>query len=312
MNKRTSLTMIGSINTSNRRHLCLFALIVAISGVAMVSACAENESCDACLAQNCVWIPVEGCLESCAMIADTSCYDPTNFPDLDVPAICSLVADAEADAALCNSQEDCSSCVGTILSDGTTTCQWFSDGELCDSGCGMDGCGETTCMPTMDDCEGNEACSDCLEEGCAWTNVQGCIVSCDIIADAACFDSNTNGTIADICTVANDSAADTQLCVEQDSCEACVGTILSDDTITCQWYGDYCQSGCGMDGCGAIMCPGNETSANGDADPSPPQGDDPAPSPGDVTSTPTPTAGASKMTLSVYFLLARCWVGIFL
>jgi hypothetical protein len=125
---------------------------------------------------------------------------PTDtFPDLNVQETCQKAADDETDAQLCLDQTDCGSCVDTTLSDGMTTCQWFKDGEYCGSGCDMTGCGETTCDVTEGGPCDDLDCVECLEtDGCAWVPVEGCLNSCDMIADTACFPSDKYSA-SDVC-----------------------------------------------------------------------------------------------------------------
>lgn len=150
--------------------------------------CSAIMSCESCLDSACAWVPQEGCLPSCNVVADVSCYTNETFPNKSSEESCQAVADASADSSLCASQTDCSDCTGTVLSDGNTTCQWFPDGEYCASGCGMTGCGVDTCADNA--CDGL-SCNECLaddgDESCAWVPVEGCLSSCDIIADTACF-----------------------------------------------------------------------------------------------------------------------------
>jgi hypothetical protein len=173
--------------------------ILVVYAVGLASSCNNNTSCDSCLGENCVWVPVEGCLETCDVIADTACYDIQFFPNSTVEEICILAMDCEdhdtcdecledmcswapsvgclescdviadtpcfvssntsttieetcmaseesvADEMICTSNLDCGTCVGTLLSDGMTTCQWFEEGAYCSSGCGIMGCGTTSC-----------------------------------------------------------------------------------------------------------------------------------------------------------------------
>merc|ERR1719410_119257 len=85
------------------------------------------------------------------MIADARCYSFQYFENMTSEAICAVADSKEADSDLCGSQTDCSSCVGSVLSDGINTCQWFEEG-FCASGCNMIGCGETIC-PSEDNKE---------------------------------------------------------------------------------------------------------------------------------------------------------------
>ena len=117
-------------------------------------ACSARQTCRDCLLDadaapsSCAWVPVEGCMDSCDRIADAACYTHRAFADegLDGRQICARAAADEADARLCGTKGDCASCTAAVLSDGSTTCQWFDDGGgFCGSGCGMIGCGVTTC-----------------------------------------------------------------------------------------------------------------------------------------------------------------------
>ena len=176
--------------------------------------CSDFTTCAACLqTPECGgWAPVAGCLESCNVIADASCYSTSTFPDQSVDETCQTAADNEADAQLCSSQTNCGDCVGTNISDGNTTCQWFVDGDYCASGCGMTGCGETTCQAEADGAEDDEcdglSCEDCLAATCAWAPAVGCVSSCDIIADTACFNSG-DSEATDVCGGASSSESPT-------------------------------------------------------------------------------------------------------
>lgn len=170
--------------------------------------CNDFETCIDCLqTPECRgWAPsAVGCLESCDMIADVRCY--TSMADEStISETCQAADDNEADAELCSGKMNCDECVGTTLSDGNTTCQWFNDGSYCASGCDMAGCGETECQAegTDDDgeCKGLD-CQDCLGTTtttmCSWAPDVGCISSCTEIADTACFSSgDSNAT--DVCS----------------------------------------------------------------------------------------------------------------
>ena len=89
-------------------------------------------------------------------------------------SICQQAADDGADDALCGAQADCASCTTTTLTDGTQTCQWYADANYCAAGCGMDGCGSTTC----DACALDGLCSDpswsCRDVGAEWFLDDGC------------------------------------------------------------------------------------------------------------------------------------------
>merc|ERR1712032_196442 len=124
--------------------------------------CGSKASCRDCLndeTSTCGWVNEIGCLDSCYMITDVSCYDIQNFNNdydtnnnNDNPLmmtgndICVVAENDMADTDLCYSQTDCTTCIVTALvSDASKTCQWFQDGNYCSSGCGMQGCGESTC-----------------------------------------------------------------------------------------------------------------------------------------------------------------------
>merc|ERR1711884_296991 len=70
---------------------------------------------------------------------------------------------------------------------------------------------------------------------------------------------NTN---QEICAIAENDVSDSNLCSSQSSrgCTACVQTTLSDGVSTCQWFNGengfdgFCESECGMMGCGETMC----------------------------------------------------------
>jgi hypothetical protein len=65
--------------------------------------------------------------------------------------ICASAAGQIIDKEICSNMSDCAACVGTALMDNATTCQWFEVGTgYCDSACGMNGCGTTTCNLTVE------------------------------------------------------------------------------------------------------------------------------------------------------------------
>ena len=181
----------------------------------------------------------------------------------------------------CNSACDMNGC-------GVTTCPSTSDGE--DVG-GEDGGGEvggdggtvdggttttnTTQAPSskvsLTYCEGFTTCVSCLISGsCAWAPVIGCIDSCNMIADTACYDGgsiegdgddNMDGSdvtstskragennnppkttfeVSDICNTITTDQTNYELCMEANDCVTCVETsYLSSDDVTvypCQWF----------------------------------------------------------------------------
>jgi hypothetical protein len=235
----------------------LLAILLYATG--LVSSCMNNTSCDSCLDENCVWVPVEGCLETCEVIADTACYDIQFFPNNTIEDICILVENSEADSDLCQGQNSCDTCVETLLVDSVSTCQWFAEGGYCDSACGMFGCGDIVCSENSTlamDCEDYDTCDECLEELCSWTPSVGCIKSCDVIADTSCFFSSNTSTIEETCMASEASVADEMICTSNVDCGTCVSTALADGFTTCQWFeeGAYCSSGCGIEGCGTTSC----------------------------------------------------------
>jgi uncharacterized protein YodC (DUF2158 family) len=179
------------------------------------------------------------------------------------------------DDALCAQSNSCYDCVGTTLSDGVTTCQWFpgifaEDGlQYCASKCDIDGCGETTCpAPTADDdalCTQSNSCYECvgitLSDGvttCQWfqfaeDGVQYCASKCDM---NGCGETTCDADAPPPAPTADDDA----LCAQSNSCYECVETTLSDEISTCQWFQfaedglQYCASKCDMNGCGETTC----------------------------------------------------------
>lgn len=123
---------------------------------------------------------------------------------------------------------------------------------------------------TRYDCssQGSE-CRDCLIASdtnettpCGYLPGFGCMDSCDIIADVACYSSKgylfENMEGEDICEIADADEAASTFCYSQGDCSSCV----SND---CQWFGPemgfkpgYCSSECTMVGCGATTCDHNE------------------------------------------------------
>jgi len=130
-----------------------FAVLVFMVLGARAQDCTQVTSCVECLnTEGCEgWAPVVGCLSSCFSIADVGCYSKNTFPDANVEETCQIAQGNADDARLCRQQNDCESCVGTMLSDNSTTCQWFEDRGFCASGCEMMGCGDTSC--TSDETE---------------------------------------------------------------------------------------------------------------------------------------------------------------
>ena len=61
----------------------------------------------------------------------------------------------------------------------------------------------------------NFDCNSCLEAGCALA-VGECMISCEFIADAPCYDAASprfaNNTVDEICMMAEEAEADQQIC----------------------------------------------------------------------------------------------------
>ena len=114
------------------------------------------------------------------------------------------------------------------------------------------------------DCSTITSCTECLEEeSCAHWTIGECMSDC-LVQDAACYRDaySFEGMSADeICTKAKNNENNSGLCSGMDDCTSCVGAVKSDGT-SCMWFedGEYCGSGCNMNGCGATACPStNET-----------------------------------------------------
>lgn len=115
--------------------------------------CSVATECSDCLNGNCSWSPEAGCFDSCDFIADASCFSPGGITDT-VQEVCDRIDANEQNQELCSQPEDCTSCIDTIQSDGTT-CKWYTDypdgtslgDPYCGTGaCNMDGvCGSDTC-----------------------------------------------------------------------------------------------------------------------------------------------------------------------
>ena len=103
-------------------------------------------TCQDCLCSgSCVWTHI-GCMDTCNMIGVIRCYSSNTFPYMTAEQVCAVANIDAADMKLCYSQMDCSSCVGTVLSNGVSTCQWFKETSACKPGCNkLAGCGDTTC-----------------------------------------------------------------------------------------------------------------------------------------------------------------------
>lgn len=198
-----AMPVLSSSSSSPWGKLALLSCIVAIgtNNIATMqvafaqrddTSCMDKEatSCSECLGDSsgksgvssCGWAPGFGCLDSCSVIADVSCYSaattsgsgsPSVGFDADTTDVVCAIADADqADDALCLAKPDCTSCVATGLSNGIDTCMWFvndnilsnSDIGWCGSGCNMIGCGVFTCATKLEDGDGDEEPSPSVVE----------------------------------------------------------------------------------------------------------------------------------------------------
>jgi hypothetical protein len=166
-----------------------------------VVVCSDLMTCGKCLqTPECGAWAAGSCLESCDLIADVACYTVQNSGQ-SINETCQTAANNEADATLCSSKSNCGECVGTTLLDGNTTCQWFSDGDFCGSGCGLTGCGENTCDAGTDPCISLLSCQECLDNTtsiCGWSPTEGCVTSCDSAADEECYSSESSN-VTEVC-----------------------------------------------------------------------------------------------------------------
>jgi len=255
--------------------------------------CQSNTSCDECLGDSCAWLDGSFCMAAC-MISDTPCFTMDSFTGAtSVAEVCQVSADYKADGTLCSGHSDCGSCVGSVLSDGVSTCSWIEEAGMCTSDCTMLGCGEKFCAadagleepatpaPTVvDTCEPRTSCEECLsgeavdffntgsppKESCGWIPGYGCIANCHMIADVECYANTTRlGALEDgvdnsveaICGVVADNVADSALCSQQNDCASCTTTTLLDGESTCHWFATDelgLKGFCGRDHCTMIGC----------------------------------------------------------
>jgi hypothetical protein len=232
-----------------------------------VSFACEATGCLDCLNVGCGWFPAGGengngeCVDTCSVIADAPCYSDEFYAGKSPQQVCERVNLDEADHNRCSAVTDCTLCINTLKSDGTSPCVWYEITSTCGSGiCSFLGCGMSTCpgggdmsdteSPTPSQSPGNgtdtlvcdgsvTSCNTCLESGCSWAGDQFCLESCDIIADIACYDRTTypNVTnITDICAMAELNEDDAAICLAQTSCTDCISVPLSITDRSCIWY----------------------------------------------------------------------------
>ena len=214
-------------------------------------------------------------------VAETTCYSPALFPALDNTAICEASDNLEADTQLCSAQLDCASCTSAVKSDGTS-CEYYFDIGTQSGWCGLGGC-DANGLCGKDDCDGipeniadiqcaaladerpqDVSCLDCLEADCGWTGTE-CLSSCDFLADANCWDTDSTKTDAIVCSEADEATKDKATCSVIEECDICTSTFKSDRRSTCEWYDDDEDSYCGVGGCdangvcGSVRCPDDGT-----------------------------------------------------
>ena len=109
-------------------------------------------TCDSCLNAGCAYLGGQNCISSCSIIADTSCYDTSTFPNVtNITEICSRAETIENDATLCSNQNTCTGCLGASLAVPDQSCTWYavsgsqSSQSRCCLSCDVPGTAVTTC-----------------------------------------------------------------------------------------------------------------------------------------------------------------------
>ena len=177
----------------------------------------------------------------------------TNFPSLPTDsqefingtpeAICQQAENDGADDELCSMQSDCGSCTGTTLSDGASTCQWFStDGPdgYCAAGCNMMGCGVTTCdggnPSVLPEC-GEGLCADpsgaCRQPGDEWFLDDAC-------SKCTCMEEGVACVGCPLQQIPTDEGSNLSISQEGINCGGVTMdvtcTIMGDDSTACHEY----------------------------------------------------------------------------
>jgi len=163
---------------------------------------------------------------------------------------------------------DCVSCIN----DG---CFWYNnatggDGGACSpSECNdVNICGVAECPASPENicAQAGTDCQSCVDSLCSWIpSVESCRISCNDLADAACYSADIFPGMGstEICATATANDNDSELCFSRTDCGGCTSTpLISDPTQNCQWYQDadtgveWCQTGgCNSDGiCGNDTC----------------------------------------------------------
>ena len=158
------------------------------------------------------------------------------------------------DSAEDSTEEEALDCPADVrvCDDGTVV------GRLPMFGCEFEDCPSPNCHTAS-------SCEECLAgRSCGAWAAGRCFPDCSVIADVACYAAKTPEDAASVCARADRDEADAELCRgKSDSCEACVGTVLSDGESTCQWHGSWCGAECLWTGCGATTCEADADAAPG-------------------------------------------------
>lgn len=190
-------------------------------------------------------------------------YEMTNYPtdmDNEKSNACNEGVGAGADDVSEELKKECSSTTNPKCSDGTDCvtclsnpeCTWFQETKKCETGCGLEGCGATVCPSEIDTCE------ECLggpgtpaSGQWSWSpDANECLTDCMVIADASCYRarslSDPEGYTPDFC---QGFAEALDQCQGKD-CQSCTSNS------ECTWFAElgYCETMCGMNGCGATIC----------------------------------------------------------
>lgn len=258
--------------------------------------CSEHDnSCTDCLNNFCAYVPFVGCLNSCDVIADTSCYAPEFWEyKKSNKEICEIAAEEEGSNKKevaprpCGEYDDsCTDCLDNycayvpfvgcldscdVIADTSCYAPEFweyqkSNAEICEIAAQEELNNDDEVAPRpCGDYDGS--CRGCVDNLCSWIPGHGCLESCDEVADASCYSFETfpsGSTTQEMCDTKKTNRRDERLCGRNKDCASCVETTLSDGINTCQWFpnndddgiaagGGYCGSECGMWGCGDFVC----------------------------------------------------------
>jgi len=171
----------------------------------------EGSTCLECADNGCGWVSLGGCVIDCSYIADIACYSNETVPNAQTSAdVCNAYERYLNDTRICNeARTDCSTCVATLQSDGTSPCQWYPITQSCWTGaCNQLGCGTTTCPVGGDDNDGGgsflscsssgaSTCPECLalEDDCVWNSLTNtCVINNGTLSDSA-FSTTCNDDV---------------------------------------------------------------------------------------------------------------------